>query len=122
MTYRAALCVRCDETGRESCPRCGDWVCANHRVQGAAHCVTCAKELRDDLDEARFLYELKQPGEDRGIFASRRSSPLVDAVDWLSARISRALSERRIRKTFARRSRDDIEAWRRRAGVAPTRS
>ena len=116
MTYRSGPCAFCDEQGQLSCPRCAAHVCSTHGPGAAAHCTMCEKELRDDLEEAAFVARLKEGGEDRGIFVRRRH-PFVDLVDWIASSISKSLAERRVRKTFARRTHEDIAAWRKQAGI-----
>jgi hypothetical protein len=120
MTYRSGPCSFCDDETREQCPRCGASTCAAHAPTnhaGATFCAICAKELKDDIDEVKFVRDLKQPGEDRGMFTRRRSFSFADAMDSIADKIARALDERRARKIFDRRSHGDIAAWRKRAGI-----
>jgi hypothetical protein len=83
-----------------------------------AWCAVCAKELKDDLDVAKFAVEVNEVPPDSGaLFQSRRSGGLMQLVDALAGGLQRFLSERRVRKTFHARTPEQIAAWRRTAGV-----
>ncbi len=124
MSYRSGPCAFCDGEAGAACPRCSAATCSAHapnadrQERREPYCVICAKELRDDLDELAFIRDLKQPGEDRGMFTRRRRSfSFADAMDSVADRVGRALDARRAQKIFDRRSPSDIAAWRRRAGI-----
>jgi hypothetical protein len=100
---------------RQTCPRCAEATCAQHAPTTTPHCSVCDKELRDDLDEARFVLDVNEE-PDRDFFdLFRRRRGLLDLV---IARVARALAARKVHRTFARRTRAQIAEWRRRAGVA----
>jgi hypothetical protein len=82
----------------------------------------CAKELKDDLDVARFAVEVNEVPPDSGaLFQSRRSGGLALLMDSMVGGLRRYFSERRVRRTFDARSPEQIATWRRSAGVKTRR-
>ena len=108
--YRQNACLFCDAPSVEACPRCRADVCAHHRAAVASRmpgswCAVCAKELKDDLDVARFAVDVSEVPPDSGaLFRSRRSG-LIDLVDGLVGGLRRYFSERRVRRAFEFRGR-----------------
>jgi hypothetical protein len=115
--YREELCTFCDATSRLHCPRCQAAVCSGHAPVEAAHCAMCAKELRDDLEIARFMVAVHDVPPDSGALFRSRGASLNDAVSWLTKHIGDFFARRRVERTFARRTPEQIAAWRRGAGV-----
>jgi hypothetical protein len=112
MAYRgASICVFCDSSPIAVCARCGCAVCAAHGITKGGWCAGCEKELRDDLDVVKFAAESSAPdGETPSLFPL-----LVHAISswgWWSG-----YDARRVRRRFLQRTREDIAAWRRRAGI-----
>ncbi len=103
MTYRTEPCAYCDAPGQELCGRCGQKTCAVHGSAGQPHCSVCEKELRDDLDEIEFRHQTSTASE----------QSLASLVSFVGC----FLAKRTLRKTFSRRSHQEIAAWRKRAGV-----
>ncbi len=109
MVYREEPCEFCTTAATETCPRCGSRVCETaHGLCGSPYCGLCAKELHDDLDEARMMIDLHRPARDQW-----RSSIVEDAI----YEIEHAIARRRINRRFARRTRDEIQSWRAAAGI-----
>lgn len=114
MTYRSEPCAFCELTPVERCPRCQVGVCAAHG--GSPHCWACRKELKDDLDVARFTTAVHEaPPDSRAALWNRRSA--ADAFQQLWSWVEEQLARRRVERAFAARSIEDIAAWRRSAGV-----
>ncbi len=72
----------------------------------------CEKELEDDLEEARIMVDMRKRDPSGNLFAPRDA--YFDEM-WLTA--AHALARRRVRKRFARRTIEDVRAWRRASGV-----
>jgi|SRR5579859_5756100 len=118
LAYRAGPCTFCDAEGTATCPRCQAWVCASHGVTDAGHCGACARELKDDLEERRFVRQVSHADDDGGLFAGHGSSrSALDAVHQLTDAVGGWFDERSVKKVFDARSAEDIAAWRRRAGM-----
>jgi hypothetical protein len=121
MSYRSGPCAFCDAEAGAACPRCGAATCVAHAPsteRQERYCAICAKELKDDLDELKFVRDLKQPGEDRGMFTRRRRSfSFADAMDSVADYVGRGLDARRAKRIFDRRTPADIAEWRKRAGI-----
>jgi hypothetical protein len=122
--YRQSACLFCDAPSVEQCPRCLAAICAHHgggsvaRTTPDSWCTVCAKELKDDLDVARFAVEVNDVPPDSGaLFQSRRAGGLAQLLDSAVGSLRTYFSERRVRKTFAARTPEQIAAWRRTAGV-----
>jgi hypothetical protein len=118
MSYRAGPCTFCDEDGRSTCPRCDAWVCASHDVGEQGHCGVCAKELKDDLEERRFARAVSHGVDEGGLFSPHGLSRApLEAMEHLADKVGGWFDEKSATKAFDSRSREDIAAWRRRAGI-----
>jgi hypothetical protein len=118
MSYRTGPCTFCDQDGRSTCQRCDAWVCTSHDVGEHGHCAVCAKELKDDLEERRFARAVSHSHDEGGLFSGHGASRTpLDAVEHLADKVGGWFDEHGVKKTFDARSREDIAAWRRRAGV-----
>jgi hypothetical protein len=117
--YRDSPCLFCDAPSCETCPRCDALVCEAHGLAGRAWCALCAKELKDDLDVARFAVEVNEVPPDSGaLFRGRGNGEnLGTLIDHLFARVRTYFTSRGVRRTFENRTRDEIAAWRRTAGI-----
>jgi hypothetical protein len=76
----------------------------------------CEKERRDTFEEIKFVRDLQKPGENRGMGTQmpwRRRS----VFDGLGQSLEAWLDARRAKKTFARRTREQIAVWRQGAGI-----
>lgn len=122
MSYRNGPCTFCDQDGQAACPRCAAWVCASHDVGDVGDkrfCGMCAKELKDDLEEAGFTRAVGHSNDHNGVFAPQGqfSGAPRDAFQRLADAISGWFDGHRVQKTFDARSPEEVAAWRKRAGV-----
>jgi hypothetical protein len=117
MAYRSGPCAFCDEEARETCPRCGVSTCGAHGLADRSHCAICEKESKDTFDEIKFIRDLQKPGENRGM-GTRMPWQRRSVFDGLGDAFGEWLDARRAKKTFARRTREQIVVWRRNAGIA----
>jgi hypothetical protein len=117
--YRDGPCLFCDAPSRETCPRCAALVCEAHGLAGRSWCAVCAKELKDDLDVARFAVEVNEVPPDSGaLFKGRgKGENLGTLIDHLVARVRAYFGARSVRRTFDARTLEEIAAWRRTAGI-----
>ena len=115
--YRGALCGFCESNGREHCPRCRVFVCAENRGQSTPYCAMCAKELKDDLDVALFTVNVHEAPPDSRSFLASRPSVLEGLFAPAAKTIRIHLARRRAMRTFARRTADEIAQWRATAGI-----
>ena len=118
--YRVGtVCEFCDESAEVLCPRCQCHVCARHRPGNLGFCALCAKEARDDADVARFQGAVHQVDQPTGAFGRGGTAPLVEMfVGWLGRVVlNRAASAAEPEVPFARRTPEQIRAWRKRSGV-----
>jgi hypothetical protein len=84
-----------------------------------AWCTTCAKELADDLDVARFAIDVHEVPPDSGALFHRSTAnaALAHYTSRALASVRGWFESRRVKRAFARRTPEQIAAWRRAAGV-----
>ncbi|MBI5537663.1 MAG: hypothetical protein HY898_33375 [Deltaproteobacteria bacterium] len=107
MTYREPPCAFCDGASTRHCPRCSCRVCEEHWT-GEAWCSVCEQELVDEQEMARFSMRIYRVEPDR-----RGDEPLFNTLLQWAGDVRARLARRR----FKKRSRDEIERWRKLAKV-----
>lgn len=114
MAYRESLtCGYCASDERARCARCSARLCEEHRSKQAdGWCWACAKELKDDIDLVRFKSLVTTP-----VTSGRNGQERPVLSWWMLAHLVAFVRERRVRRRVAKRSRDEIDAWRRRVGI-----
>jgi len=103
MAYRTSeACEVCGKSRIEFCPRCKAQVCVETHgvVAGARHCSICEDELVEELESAQIVFDARERD-----FSLPRMAFWSDVV----ARVDLALTRRRIRRMFARRSPEMIQ-------------
>jgi hypothetical protein len=107
MAYREPPCTFCDEMSTRHCPRCSCMVCDQHWTEDG-WCSVCGQELVDEQEMARFstrMYTIEQEKPDE--------EPVINSVLRLAGDLRARLAKRR----FMKRSRSDIERWRKLAKI-----
>jgi len=112
MVYREpVLCAYCDGLEAARCSRCGCRLCEAHRsAVEQGWCWACAKELKDELDVEAFRTMVNTP-EERYVSGNAVEAWTLIA-GWIASR-----NQRRARAKVLERNREQIEAWRRGAGI-----
>jgi hypothetical protein len=118
MSYRHGICSFCDREGTAQCPRCGEGVCTEHGLGEHDHCAVCAREFAEDLELRHFARAVSHGKDENGMFSGHGMSRApLEALEELTDKVGGWFDAHTAKKVFDARSRDEIAAWRRRAGV-----
>lgn len=114
MAYREnILCAYCEGSEVTCCARCRCRLCAEHQpASDDGWCWACTKEIKDELDVLDFESIVKVPMEHREDGSEIPSPSWIALRRWVGS-----FRKRRVKKALIERSREEIAAWRLRAGV-----
>lgn len=114
VVYREQIvCAYCEAIEVVRCSRCECRLCENHRPKGEeGWCWACAKEIKDELDIEAFKMMIGTPNQ------RLNSGEMVPVEAWAKvAAWVATFKQRRMKKRLLTRSREQIEAWRKEAGI-----
>jgi len=107
------VCAYCGGSESTLCSRCGCRLCESHRsTREDGWCWACGKELEDELDLVQFRALINTPMENQPDGGEAPMESWMTLARWVAR-----FRQKRMRRRIEGRSRDEIDAWRRQAGI-----